>query len=228
MPDAAAATIFKAGDPIVGTSTGGAGDTWITLAKLYGSRPNEEFITDIVGEPETIPQHLIGDYALDLEPTPDCTACSGDTCTAQSSHVTLLSGGKVVSEKILLPSESLTFNGRNDGSVVSVTFVRGEALSASCQKTPSGSIGGIQPVSDYIVKVVPPVSFNQNNIRTATTTRPDEALPTGTPITISTATSASPVTTIPSLPAPTTSGSLPLMAAGALSLAGIVFAVRKP
>ena len=50
VSDIAALKLFKSGDPTVGTTIGGAYDTWIALAKLYGSRPNEEYITDIVGD----------------------------------------------------------------------------------------------------------------------------------------------------------------------------------
>ena len=226
VPDAAALNLFKPGDPIIGTNTGGAGDTWITLAKLYGSRPNEAFVTDVTGEPETIPVPLIGDYTLDPVTIPDCAHCSGDTCTANSSHITVLSSGRVVVEKVLLPGEMLTFNGRNDGSMISVTFVRGQALSGTCQPSRPGPIGEIQPVADYIIKVVPPVSFNQNNLRTATTTRPDETQP-ATAVTTTPAHTKIPTLEATSVPAPTKSGFLPFTAAGALGLTAFVFAMKK-
>jgi len=79
VPDVSAFSFFKTGDTVVATSIGGAGETWITLAKLFGSRPNEEFVTDIAGDIRTIPTPLIGNYALDATTVPDCTACSGTT-----------------------------------------------------------------------------------------------------------------------------------------------------
>ncbi len=42
VPDSVAFTVFNVGDPVIATSTGGPGETWITIAKLFGSRPNEE------------------------------------------------------------------------------------------------------------------------------------------------------------------------------------------
>jgi hypothetical protein len=70
---------------------------------------------------------------------------------------------------------------------------------------------GSQAISVYIVKVVPPISSAQTNIRTATTTRPDEAR-----------------TPIASTPIPTTkSGMLPLAAIGAIGLAGLVLEMRR-
>ena len=228
VPDAAVFTVFKTGDPIVGTSTGGAGDTWVTLAKLFGSRPNENFVTDIVGDPRTIPTLLIADYSLDLSTAPDCAHCSGDTCTALSSDVTVMSRGIVVSEKVLSPGDTLEFNGRNDGSSVHMTFVNGQARSGTCPQAQMGIVGGIQPISDYVVKIVPPVSYSQNNIRTATTTRPDEAPPTTT---VASATSSpapvAPTTSAMSAPAATKSGSLPIMAFGALGLIGVIFTMKK-
>lgn len=218
-PDAAAFAIFKAGDPVVATSIGGAGETWITLAKLFGSRPNEDLVTDIVGEISTIPTPLIGNYALDTTTAPDCSACAGTTCTATSATVKVMSEGREVFVQTLKPGESFTWNGRNDGSSVAVTFVRGQALSATCPG--KAGMTGPQAISVYVVRIVPPISAAQVDIRTATTTRPDEAL---TPLPPATA-SSSP---LPSAPIPTTkSGMLPLAAIGALGLAGLVLVMRK-
>jgi hypothetical protein len=218
VPDAAAFSVFKIGDPVVATSLGGTGETWITLAKLYGSRPNEEYVTDIVGDISTIPTPLIGNYALDATTVPDCSACTGTTCTATSANVKVMSEGKEVFAKILKPGESLAYNGRNDGSSVAVTFVKGQALSTSCPG--KAGMAGPQAISVYVVKVVPPIGTAQVNIRTATTTRPDEALTQLTPLPQSAATTSKPVST-------TKAGMLPLAAIGAIGLAGLVLVMRK-
>ncbi len=218
VPDAAAFSVFKMGDPVVATSLGGAGETWITLAKLYGSRPNEEYVTDIVGDIGTIPTPLIGNYALDATTVPDCSACTGTTCTATSANVKVTSEGKEVFAKLLKPGESFTYNGRNDGSSVAVTFVKGQALSTSCPG--KAGMTGPQAISIYVVKVVPPIGTAQVNIRTATTTRPDEVLTQLTPQPQSVATTSKPVST-------TKAGMLPLAAIGAIGLAGLVLVMRK-
>ena len=54
VPDPAAFTVFKNGDPVVGTRPACDGVTWTALAKLYGSRPNEGLLTDIIGDIGTI------------------------------------------------------------------------------------------------------------------------------------------------------------------------------
>ena len=215
VPDAAAFTVFNIGDPVIATSIGGPGETWITVAKLYGSRPNEELVTDIVGDIRTIPAPFIGDYSLDTSTAPDCSVCSGTTCTAASATVKVKSKGIVVLERTLIPGESLSFNGRNDGSSIYVRFVRGQALSTSCQGM--ASVTGSQAVSVYVVKVVPPISSAQTNLRTATTTRPDEAL---TPF---------PPTALTNTVVPTTprAGILPFAVIGAIGLAGIVLAKKR-
>ncbi len=214
-PDAAVYSVFSSGDPVVATSIGGAGETWITLAKLFGTRANEEYVTDIVGDPGTIPTPLIGNYVLDAKTVPDCSACSGTTCSAMFANVKVMSEGTQVSGKALKPGESLMYNGRNDGSSVAVTFVNGKALSSTCPD--KAGMTGPQAISVYIVKVVPPISAAQTNIRTATTTRPNEVL---TPLPQS--------TTAASTPAPTTkAGMLPLAAVGAIGLAGLILAMRK-
>jgi hypothetical protein len=216
VPAAAAYSVFTNGDPVIATSTGGAGQTWITLAKLFGSRPNEELVTDIVGDFSTIPTPLIGNYALDATTVPDCAACTGTTCTAQSSNVKVMSEGKQVFAQALRPGETLTYNGRNDGSGVAVTFVKGQALSSSCPG--KAGMTGPQAMPVYVVKIVPPISAAQVDIRTATTTRPDEMLTTSSPTVVSTSS--------PMIPT-TKSGMLPLAAIGAIGLAGLILVVRK-
>jgi hypothetical protein len=215
VPDAAAFTVFNIDDQVIATSIGGPGETWITLAKLYGSRPNEELVTDIVGDIRTIPAPFIGDYTLDTSTAPDCSACSGTTCTATSATVKVKSKGIVVLERTLLPGESLSYNGRNDGSSMYVRFVKGQALSTTCPGMVI--VTGSQALSVYIVKVVPPISSAQTNLRTATTTRPDEALTTF-PTTIVTNTA------IPTTPR---AGMLPLAGIGAIGLAGILLEKKR-
>jgi len=166
VPDAAAFAIFKAGDTVVATSIGGAGGTWITLAKLFGSQPNEDLVTDIVGDIGTNQVPLIGNYALDATTVPDCSACTGTTCTATAADVIVKSEGKAVFTKALKPGESFTYNGRNDGSSMAVTFVKGQASSTTCP----GQVGmaGPQAISVYVVKVVPPIGSVQTSQPTTT------------------------------------------------------------
>jgi hypothetical protein len=213
VPDAAAFEVFKGGEWVVATSLGGAGEQWITLAKLSGSRPSEEVVTDIVGDPATISVPLIGDYTVETSTVPDCNACTGTVCTATGADVAWKSSGKTVLEKTLSAGESFTYNGRNDGSSVMVKFVSGKAAPQVC----SGKAGmtGPQPISVYIISVVPPASFSQVNIRTATTTRPDEAL-----------TSLTPVSGATPQQIPTTSGAaVPAVVFGALAV--IVLITRR-
>jgi hypothetical protein len=218
VPDAAAFTIFKIGDPVVATSAGGPGETWITLAKLYGPRPNEELVTDIIGDIGTIPTPLIGNYAVDATTVPDCSACSGTTCTALSAIVMVKSEGNGVLGRTLMPGESLTYQGRNDGSGVTVTFVRGQALSTTCPG--KAGMTGPQAISVYRVKVVPPVSSAQTNIRTATTTRPDEALTPLQPLPTTSWTGSA-------VPSTTGAGMVPLAVIGAIGLAVLVLAMKR-
>jgi hypothetical protein len=67
---------------------------------------------------------------------------------------------------------------------------------------------GPQAVSTYVISIVPPIGTGQVNLRTATTTRRDEAL---TPL--------PPAGTGTPAPAPTKSGAvLPVVVIGALAL----------
>lgn len=201
VPAESVYSVFKTGDIVVATSLGGAGGTWISLEKLYGPLPAEEYVIDIVGDPGTMTAPLAGDYALDMTTVPDCTTCFGTTCKAATSNVNVLSRGTRVLVETLEPRQALMFNGRNDGSSIEVTFVKGEASSSAC----AGMRGmtGPQPVSVYIVKVVPPIGFIQPVTQTATT-----AIPT-------------------TVPATTKSGSLPVAVIGALGVVTAMFFARR-
>lgn len=208
-PDPTTFSVFKTGDPVVATSFGGAGQTWITLAKLFGTGAGQEYVTDIVGDAETVPTPLAGNYSLILVTNPDCAKCTGTVCTAGSASVAIWSDNRVVANKTLMPGENLFFNGRNDGSSVNVTFVNGEALPGSCQKSTVSIIGGAQPISDYIVSVVPPIGMTAASERG------------GSPAT--TAAPASPATPVQTQK----SASLPFAVIGALGLVAVLVAIRK-
>lgn len=176
VPDPAAFTVFSGAESVIATNMGGDGGKWITLAKVYGSRETEQLVTDVVGDPGTLVLPLIGDYSVETEMIPECNACSGTICDAAKTIVTVRSAGKMVQEETITPGESFTFNGRNDGSAVMVRFISGEAAAQSCPgKT---GLTGPQPRSVFVIKVTPPAGYGQVNIRTATTTRPDEVLTT--------------------------------------------------
>ena len=204
-PSASAFTVLKTGDPVIATSLGGTGGTWITLAKLFGSDAADAYVIDIVGDPSTVPAPLAGNYVLSLTTTPDCNSCSGTTCKATSTDVKIMEGSTVLKEQTLTPLQTMLYNGRNDGSSIEVSFVKGEASSTTC----AGRTGmtGPQPVSVYVVHVVPSIGMTTHAPVTATTV----------------------ATTVPT-PIPTTtqkSAMLPLVALGAVGLVAVLAICRK-
>jgi len=174
VPDPVTYTVFSGAESVIATNTGGDGGKWITLAKVYGSRDTEQLVTDIVGDPTTVLLPLIGDYSVETEMVPDCSACSGTICDASKAIVTIRSSGKPVQEKTLTPGEMFMYNGRNDGSAVLVTFISGKAAGQTCPGM--SGLTGPQARSVFVIKVTPPIGYGQVNIRTATTTQPEEAL----------------------------------------------------
>jgi len=202
VPDPATFSIFSGGEGVIATGIGGDGGEWITLAKIYGKRETEQLITDIVGEPNTVPLPLMGNYSVDTELLPNCSACTGDRCDAKEAKVTVKSFDRTVLQRFLNPGDSLNYDGRNDGSELNVRFISGRTASASCP----GSSGttGTRVDSVFIISSSPPTGYNQVNIRTATTTRPDEALTVtgaaGTIASSSAAVTADPTTTAPQTP----------------------------
>ena len=79
---------------------------------------------------------------------------------------------------------------------------------------------GPQAISVYIVKVVPPINSAQTNIRTATTTRPDEALTSLQPLPATFGTRSA-------VPATTRAGMVPIALIGAIGIAGFVLVIRR-
>jgi hypothetical protein len=204
VPSDSASALFQTGDTVVATSLGGAGGTWISIAKLYNALPAGEYVTSLIGDPDSIPTPLVGDYALDTTTVPDCTTCFGTTCTAATSHVNILSSGTRVADKVLEPRQVLAYNGRNDGSGIEVTFVKGQGSSVTCAGGSTGMIGP-QPVAVYIVKIVPPIGFAQQFQETPTTVP----------------------TTLPTAVPTKKSGSLPLAVIGATGLGAALLAYRR-
>jgi hypothetical protein len=202
VPAESAFSLFAIGDPIVATSIGGAGGQWITLAKLSGNT-----VTDIVGDPSSIPAPLAGDSRLELSTEPDCTTCSGTTCKATKSYVRVMSGTTLLMAQDLEPGHMMTYSGRNDGSSVTVTFIKGQASSSTCAGRDTMMTGG-QPVSVYIVHVVPPIGSGVHAAATPPVTPPEVTMPAE------------------ARPTPTRSGMLPLAAIGALSLVAVFGASR--
>jgi hypothetical protein len=211
VPDASAFSVFNPGDPVVATSLGGAGGRWITIAKLYGMAPDKT-VTDIIGDPSKIDEPLAGDYSLVLSTKPDCKTCSGTTCTAATANVSILDGKTLRFSGDLTPNSTGTYSGRNDGSSVTVTFVKGQASSTSCSERET-MMTGPQAISAYIVHVVPPVGS------AGQVTGTTSATPSGTP----------PQVTMPAntRPTPTKSGTLPVAAIGALALVAVLGISRR-
>jgi hypothetical protein len=211
VPDASVFSVFNPGDPILATSLGGAGGRWITIAKLSGMAPGKT-VTDIVGDPSTIDVPLVGDYSLVLTTKPDCKACSGTTCTAAAANVSILDGKTLTGSGDLVPNASTKYSGRNDGSSITVTFVKGQASSVSCSEKEI-MMTGPQAISVYVVHVVPPIGSGVKVVQTSS------AVPSGTP----------PELTMPAdaRPTPTKSGMLPVAAMGAVALVTVLGLSRR-
>ncbi len=217
VPDPAVFTVLKAGDPVVATSMGGPGGTWIGVAKVFPTPGIENWLaTDIIGDPDSLPVDLAADYSFVYITTPECGNCTGSVCNALSAAITLNSTDRTVLEKTIRSGEKVVYNGRNDNSSVIITFVKGQGLAEKCPGT--AGIVGLQPVSMFIIHV------NQGLAAPAPAVTP--AISPATPAITTTMTappSMVPVSIIPTTKAP---GSifLPFCALGIL---GLIIVARK-
>ncbi len=217
VPDPSVFTVLEAGDPVVATSMGGPGGTWVGVAKVFPTPGIENWLaTDIIGDPDSLPVGLAADYSFAYITTPECGNCTGSVCNALSAAVTLDSTDRTVLEKTLKSGERVVYNGRNDNSSVIITFVKGQGLAEKCP----GKAGmvGLQPVSTFIIHV------NQGLAAPAPSLLPAISPATSAVTTTMTASSTPlPVTTVPATRA-AGSVSVPCCALGIL---GLFIAARK-
>jgi hypothetical protein len=147
------------GGTVEATSIGGAGGRWIGIGILFPTPGIEYWLAkDLFGDPSTLPAPLEADFDLSVKTIPDCQECNATLCTALSSLVNVSQTEGRNQEMNLLPGQTFTFSERNDNSSLTVTFLQGEASSADCPGA-KPLIGGIQPVSNFIVNVQPPITF---------------------------------------------------------------------
>lgn len=217
VPDPAVFNVLKPGDPVVATSMGGAGGTWIGIAKVFPTPGIENWLaTDIIGDPASLPVNLASDYYFTYSTTPECGNCTGSVCTALSAAIVLNSTDRTVLEKTLGPGENVVYNGRNDNSSVIIKFVNGQGLAEKCP----GKAGmvGLQPVSTFIIHV--------NQGLAAPAPAPTSGKNPATPA--ATTTMAPPTVPSPATKVPTTkaAGSM-FLPCCALGIFGLLVATRK-
>lgn len=218
VPDPSVFTVLKTGDPVVATSMGGPGGTWIGVAKVFPTPGIENWLaTDIIGDPGSLPVNLAADYYFTYTTTPECGNCTGAVCNALSAAVTLNSTDRTVLEKTMTAGEKVIYNGRNDNSSVIITFVQGQGLAEKCPG--KAGIVGMQPVSIFIIHV------NQGLTAAAPVLTPLDTAPATTLVTT---TMTTPVTPVPVTSAPTTkaAGSV-LLPCCAIGILGLFILARK-
>jgi len=217
VPDPAVFNVLETGDPVVATSMGGPGGTWIGVAKVFPTPGIENWLaTDIIGDPGSLPVNPAADYYFTYTTTPECGNCTGAVCNALSAAVTLNSTDRTVLEKTLGPGETVVYNGRNDNSSVIISFVHGQGPAENCPG--KAGIVGLQPISTFIIHV------NQGLAGPA----PASPLPAATEAQAVTTTKAAPPTHVPVTTIPTTKAAGSVFLPGcALGILGLLVAAKK-
>lgn len=162
VPDDCVFSLISPGDQVVVTSYGGPEGEWITVAKVVVNASGELVVTDAVGDISSLPVPYTGGYEIIASTIPDCTSCSGTRCTASAATVEIRGESMMLREENIGPGETLSYNGENNGSRVDVTFVSGTASSSTCEGQPF--MAGPQPVSVFIVNIVPPIGEEQEQV----------------------------------------------------------------
>lgn len=159
VPDPSVFTVIRRGSTVEASSLGSPGGAWIGLGLLNTVYPGGALVvTDIFGDPGTLPAPLAGDYSVITATRPDCTACTGSLCPAVAAEVSVSRAGDVVHSDVLSQGEESRYTDAADHSGVSVTFVRGQASSRLCPDTPP-AMSGPQPVSLFLIHVDAPASL---------------------------------------------------------------------
>jgi len=177
---AAGVAFFQTGTYSAVTVLGCDDGPWIAAGTLKQTPQGDLVITGLAGDPAAIPVPFVGNYTISLEEEPDCANATGTIAPAIAANVTLFADGREVYTERLLPGQNFTWNGRNDGSAVAVTFLSGEAPAQSCPG--KAGMTGPQPISICIVNVTPPIGLMLS----------DPVLPVETPTVPADTTPASP------------------------------------
>ncbi|WP_067052530.1 hypothetical protein [Methanofollis ethanolicus] len=181
VPDARVFSEFHVGDAVAATAVNAEGGRWIAVGRTVESA-DVPYATMIVGDPAKLPVSLAGDYALRYDTRPDCANSTGSVCPAMVANVTITSEGKTVLQQTLAPGETAFFNGRNDNSSVSVTFLGGQASAYDCSGGGQIIPPGPQPVSSFVVVVNPPIGFPAPSTQLSTPAPTTLALPALLPL----------------------------------------------
>jgi hypothetical protein len=150
---------ISVGDPVIGKSYGGFESTqWSALAKII--EEDTIYIEVLFGDPSLLDvAPLAADYVFSYNMVPDCDACAGTICPATSASVVIESEGIEVAQDILVPGQSISYVGRDDGSGVIAHFFDGETSSIACEidATEAEMMTGSQPVQNFSIVVVVPL-----------------------------------------------------------------------
>lgn len=159
VPDPAVFGVIRRGSMVESSSLGIPGGSWMGLGLLKTVFPGGGFVvTDLFGDPGSLPVPLAGAYAVTTATVPDCAACSGSRCPALAAEVSISRAGEEVFGKVLLPGEACQYLNGTYQSGVSVTFVRGQASSQLCPDIQK-PITGLQPISVFVIHVDEPAAL---------------------------------------------------------------------
>jgi hypothetical protein len=136
-----AANEIQVGNYVEAASLGIPGGTWVALGRMKSS--TEKVIIDIYGDPAClVSDTLLGDYKIEYENTPDCSASqSGCNCKAAYTVVTIEKGGQQIETVKLFPGQTHIHEGGEYH--VYITFNSGEASKSMCY--------GPQAISDFTI-----------------------------------------------------------------------------
>jgi len=164
----------------------------------------EKYLTDSFGDPSRLISEFFEGYRVDFTTIPDCNTCAGTTCTALSAEVTITQKGGNVGTILMTPGQTVLFKTPAENQYnLEITFVRGEASSASCEGYEG--MAGPQPISVFVIHEV------KKGVATSVETATES--PTQAPVTPA----SLPPTTVP----PTQSPGF----VGLLSVLGLIAAV---
>lgn len=204
VPDTLVFDSLKQGDAVQVTRIGGEGGSWIAIGKIGSVSLTEKYLTDSFGDPSRLISEFFEGYRVNFTTTPDCNTCAGTTCTALSAEVIITQKGGDVGTIFMTPGQTVLFKTPAENQYdLKITFVRGEASSASCERY--GAMAGPQPISNFVIHEVKKGAVIPTETATESPTQPPV-----TPATL-------PPTTVP----PTQSPGF----AGLLSVLGLIAAV---
>jgi hypothetical protein len=152
VPDPAVFSVVKVSDTIEASQVMEDTRQWMSIARVIPAH-GTYLATDLIGDPAFLQTSLVGGNQIFYSLTPDCFQCKDSVCQAQSATITVNQSGTTVFGATLRPGEEGELMEKDPDSLVHLTFIGGETLSAGCPSKELPLLSNVQLKRVFIINI---------------------------------------------------------------------------